>query len=79
MQMPVMDGFQATREIRRLEEGSDKHTLIFALTASEDPREIQGAHSAGVDEVLRKPLNLPALKDILKKYLEDANKIGVEL
>lgn len=79
MQMPVMDGFQATREIRQLEEGSDKHTLIFALTASEDPREIQGAHSAGVDDVLRKPLNLPALKDILKKYLEDANKIGVEL
>lgn len=78
LQMPIMDGFQATREIRKLEEGTNNHALIFALTASEDPREIEGAHSAGVDEVLRKPLNLPALKDILKKYLEDANKMAVE-
>ncbi len=78
LQMPVMDGFQATREIRELEQGSKNHVLIFALTASEDPREIEGAHSAGVDEILRKPLNLPALKDILKKYLEDADKVAVE-
>ncbi len=79
MQMPIMDGFQATREIRQLEKETDRHVLIFALTASEDPKEIQGAYTAGVDEVLRKPLNLPALKDILKKYLQDAQKIAVEL
>ncbi len=80
MQMPVMDGFQATREIRKLEKDKgERHVLIFALTASDDPKEIQGAYTAGVDEVLRKPLNLPALKDILKKYLEDARKIAIEL
>ena len=79
MQMPVMDGFQATRAIRKLEANSNNHVLIFALTASDDPKEIQGAHNAGVDEVLRKPLNLPALKDILKKYLQDSHKIAIEL
>lgn len=79
MHMPIMDGFQATRKIRQLELKNNKHILIFALTASDDPREIQGAHNAGVDEILRKPLNLPAFKDILKKYLEDAHKIGVEM
>ncbi|MCD6374112.1 MAG: response regulator [Caldisericaceae bacterium] len=51
MQMPVMDGYQATREIRRLETTRGSHTPIFALTASDDPKEIQGAIKAGMDMV----------------------------
>jgi len=78
MQMPVMDGFQATREIRKLDVKNNQHTLIFALTASDDPVEIQGAINAGVDEVMRKPLNLLAFKDILKKYLQDNKTVVIE-
>ncbi|WP_456408442.1 response regulator [Caldithrix abyssi] len=68
MQMPVMDGYTATREIRKLEEESGKHTPIFALTASDDAREIEGALKAGVDMVLRKPLNLNLLKEKLTAF-----------
>ncbi len=78
MQMPIMDGFQATREIRKLDEKNNQHTLIFALTASDDPVEIQGAINAGVDEVMRKPLNLLAFKDILKKYLQDSKTVIID-
>ena len=78
MQMPIMDGFQATREIRKLDAKNNQHTLIFALTASDDPVEIQGAINAGVDEVMRKPLNLLASKDILKKYLQDNKTVVIE-
>ncbi len=63
MQMPVMDGYQATREIRKIESKRGSHTPIFALTASDDPREIQGALKAGMDQVLPKPLNLTVLKE----------------
>ncbi len=75
MQMPVMDGYTATREIRKLEATNGRHTPIFALTASNDPREIQGALNAGIDEVLQKPLNLNLLKEKLAHFQEKSAHI----
>ncbi len=72
MQMPIMDGFRATREIRKLEAKRKTNTPIFALTASDDEREIQGALNAGVNKVLRKPLNLKILNNEIRKHNQNS-------
>lgn len=65
--MPVMDGFEATRQIRALEQKNQmKPTLILALSglASEDAQ--KEAFSSGVDLFLTKPVRLKELGAILK-------------
>ncbi len=78
MQMPVMDGFEATRQIRKLEKEKKSKTPIFALTASEDPKEIQGALKAGIDKVLKKPLNINELKKHIETIMRNNDKLLVE-
>jgi len=66
VQMPVMDGVQATREIR-LREGADRHTPIFALTASAMSGDLQRCTDAGMDGLLTKPLEQARLRETLDK------------
>src|SRR5690348_11029579 len=47
-QMPVMDGFEATRQIRRIEERGHRHTPIVALTASVLPQDREKCFAAGM-------------------------------
>lgn len=54
VQMPVMDGLNATRQIRSLESGS--HVPIIALTASNTIQEKQRCMEAGMDDFLTKPI-----------------------
>lgn len=67
IQMPEMDGYEATRIIRDLESENGKHTLIIALTASalDDARE--KCLNAGMDEYLAKPIEKEELIRVLKK------------
>jgi two-component system sensor histidine kinase/response regulator len=67
VQMPVMDGLAATREIRR-QQGSGKHTPIVALTASAMTRERELCLAAGMDGLLTKPLQEANLRETLDKY-----------
>ncbi|MCB0310698.1 MAG: response regulator [Bdellovibrionales bacterium] len=55
--MPVMDGLEATRRIRARETTSGEHVPIFALTASVTDEDAQMCFEAGVDEFLMKPLS----------------------
>jgi len=69
MQMPVMDGYTATREIRKLEkEKGLKHTPIIALTAYALKEEIKKSLDAGCDIHLSKPIKKVKLLGIIKKY-----------
>jgi CheY-like chemotaxis protein/HPt (histidine-containing phosphotransfer) domain-containing protein len=66
MQMPVMDGLQATVAIRALEEvGRLERTAIVAMTANVMPEDRQRCFESGMDEFLSKPISLPKLHQIL--------------
>lgn len=65
VQMPVMDGLTATREIRRYPEFSD--LPIVALTAGVLPEEQEAIFKAGMNDFLPKPVKLKQMKSILGK------------
>ena len=68
VQMPVMDGFQATAAIRA-EEGEGRHTPIVALTANALAGDEQGCLAAGMDGYLPKPLKVERLEAELARWL----------
>lgn len=66
VQMPVMEGLEATREIRRREPGG-RHTPIFALTASAMKGDLEKCTDAGMDGLLTKPLEQSRLRETLDR------------
>jgi signal transduction histidine kinase/HAMP domain-containing protein/DNA-binding NarL/FixJ family response regulator/HPt (histidine-containing phosphotransfer) domain-containing protein len=66
-QMPVLDGYEATSEIRRLQ-GVSTRTPIIAVTASAMKSDQQRCLAAGMDDYLPKPLSLKALAAILDRW-----------
>ncbi|MEG3089186.1 PAS domain S-box protein [Sphingomonas sp. PB4P5] len=72
-QMPVMDGFAATRAIRQ-QTGPAAKMPIVALTASAQPEHLARCRAAGMNEHLTKPLNPQALEAVLERYLGAAAK-----
>lgn len=66
-QMPVMDGYEATRQIRRAE-GDKKHTVIVAMTAYAMKGDAEKCLEAGMDAYLSKPINHDQVAEILQKY-----------
>jgi two-component system, sensor histidine kinase and response regulator len=71
VQMPVMDGLAATREIRRLS-GDRARTPIVALTASAMTGELERCLSAGMDALLTKPLEESRLRAVLERFASGA-------
>jgi len=66
-QMPVMDGFEATRLMRTFEL-ADQHTPIVALTARAMPEDRQACLDSGMDEYLRKPVGKDALSNVIQRF-----------
>ena len=67
-QMPRMDGYQASREIRMLQSAGFR-TPIIALTANAFPEDRHRCLAAGMDGYLSKPVDLLQLQNILATYL----------
>ncbi|MBC3860568.1 response regulator [Undibacterium jejuense] len=74
--MPIMDGFEATRRIRKIESNSGKHIPIVALTANAMREEKPQCIEAGMDDYLSKPVNKSELKAVLTRYLRTTNIIS---
>jgi CheY-like chemotaxis protein len=72
-QMPLMDGYEATREIRRLEEGR-RHIAIVALTAHAMKGDEDKCRAAGMDDYLPKPIDRTKLEICLERLLEPAQQ-----
>ena len=70
-QMPVMDGFAATRAIREYE-NFERHTPIIAITANAMTSAKEECISAGMDEYITKPIEENKLKEIFQKFTEKA-------
>ncbi len=69
LQMPVMDGLTATRQIRGAL--GLRSLPVIALTAGVLPEQRQAALAAGVDAVLTKPLDLDQIASLLRQWLPD--------
>ncbi|MDP2851285.1 MAG: ATP-binding protein [Sulfuricurvum sp.] len=71
-QMPVMDGFEATRRIRNGEAGPDNAKLrIVAMTANAMAGDREACLTAGMDDYLAKPVTLGSLAECLTRWLPD--------
>jgi signal transduction histidine kinase/CheY-like chemotaxis protein len=67
-QMPVMDGFKATEEIRKVQRGSRPSTII-AMTANASREDRQKCIDIGMDDYIAKPVKTETLQRILNKYM----------
>ena len=71
MQMPEMDGIEATRRIRAGE--TDRHQPIVAMTANAMQGDPERCLEAGMDDYLSKPIKSAALKEMLDKFARAAD------
>ncbi len=79
IQMPEMDGIEATQRIRDIERGQGTRRVpIVALTANAMRDDRSAALSAGMDDYLTKPVAGERLREALLRWLPDAHKVDIE-
>lgn len=75
LQMPVMDGYEAAEEIRKLENNEGKFKII-AMTGDAHPNVKEKCLQAGMDDYLSKPVQKKELYDIINNWLENPQANG---
>jgi CheY-like chemotaxis protein len=66
IQMPVMDGYSATREIRSMDGGS---VPIVAMTANAFSQDVKASKSAGMNDHVSKPIDIEKLQTVVAKWV----------
>jgi len=69
VQMPIMDGFKATRKIREIEKSTSTHTPIIAVTANAFPEDKEKCFASGMDDYISKPFQPEDLIRKIKQHL----------
>lgn len=70
VQMPVMNGYEATKAIRALEREDAKTIPIIAMTANAFAEDVKDAKDAGMDAHIAKPIDMEVVKKTLNKYVK---------
>ena len=72
IQMPTMDGIEATKGIRLGDAGPDNmNSLIIALTANTREEDVKKYFEVGMNDYIPKPISIATLKETLEKYLSN--------
>lgn len=74
MSMPEMDGAQATKAIRKIQQESGDQTPIIGVTAHALKEDRQRCIDAGMDDYLPKPVKQDALQDVLMRWTKNAQR-----
>lgn len=69
VQMPMIDGYEATRQIRIQEQTTGKHIPIIAMTANAYPEDRDQCLAEGMDDYIAKPYSQKVLLEKIKKHL----------
>jgi HPt (histidine-containing phosphotransfer) domain-containing protein len=77
VQMPVMDGFEATAEIRRSEQRSGRHQVIIAVTARAMQDDRERCLAASMDDYIAKPVQLENLARTLERWRDGEKAAAV--
>lgn len=75
VQMPVMNGYDATRAIRELERKDAQEIPIIAMTANAFAEDEKEALNAGMNVHLAKPINVELLKRVLRQYINKSDTV----
>ncbi|MCK9562772.1 MAG: response regulator [Bacteroidales bacterium] len=70
IQMPILDGYQTTQKIRKLENKTSTHIPIIALTANALNNEKERCFAQGMDGYLSKPFSIQDLLECIKNTLD---------
>ncbi len=69
VRLPELDGIEAVREIRRVEEARGCHTPVIAITSARSDEDREQCLAAGMDEFLAKPLDLEAMCATVERWM----------
>ncbi len=70
IQMPVMNGYEATRAIRAIDRSYLQRVPIIAMTANAFAEDVEAAHDVGMNEHISKPIDFNQLLKVLNKWLK---------
>ena len=73
VQMPVMNGYDATRAIRQLERSDARKIPIIAMTANAFAEDEKEALDAGMDVHMAKPIDIELLKRVIRQQVKERN------
>ena len=70
IQMPVMNGYEATKAIRAMEDEGLSKIPIIAMTANTSPEDIKTQKDVGMDDLIAKPVDVETMLQVLSRYLD---------